>query len=852
MNQFICHAAVLAVLLAAEAAWAGGSGLNVIVVVNQNSPQSVQLGNDYCERRGVPPQNLLRMTGWTGGSINWTPAEFETNLLNPLLATVASRGLTQQAQFVLLSMDIPYRVTDDTGQNSTTSALFYGFKTNTTAVDGIPSCSLPDNSSNSYAYSELPFSQVRPDTAATNSFLAMMLTDTNLAGAETILARGVAADNSYPTQAVCLAKTSDAARNVRFVEFDNSIFENQVVGDFAVNRMDTDSTAFTNLLGLQTGLANFSLPTNAFVPGALGDSLTSFGGDILENSGQTPALAFLEAGAAGSYGTVVEPCNYTQKFPDPVDYFYQTRGFSVAEACYQSVLNPFEGLLVGEPLAAPFARPGGAGWSSPTNGAVLSGQTMLSLTFSAAATNLPMARADLFVDGTFFQTMTNLPPAAGNVLSVTLNGFPINYTVPTNATLATAAAGLADALNLQSNATQVLAFPVGDRIELQSLALSAPGSNVTVVASSAIGSASNLTTRLTAARPVFLDTVATGYQVVTISNAPIVGDWLQFTFIKTNGNVITLGVTNTPITPGTTVGALAQNLMNLINTNPVLQSSDGLVASDFFDDDPYGLPEAQFFLYARTSGWPASQILATLNSSTNLQATPIGTNPLAENVTDLRPRNHLYLSSGMYLLSVNFSFDTTQMPDGWHQLTAVAYEGTSVETQTRVTRNVWIQNTSLAATLAVLPTGTNATLDQQLQFTVTANATNVSRIELFSTGGSVGVATNQAAAVFNLSAAYLGLGLHPFYALVTDQAGNRYRTQTAWYCILPAITLTLTGTPPVLSWPAIPGRQYELQSTMNLAAAFQTVTTIAATNSVIQWPVTTTGGAGFYRVQLDP
>ena len=55
---------------------------------------------------------------------------------------------------------------------------------------------------------------------------------------------------------------------------------------------------------------------------------------------------------------------------------------------------------------------------------------------------------------------------------------------------------------------------------------------------------------------------------------------------------------------------------------------------------------------------------------------------------------------------------------------------------------------------------------------------NISRIELFSTGGSVGVATNQAAAVFAVSAADLGLGLHPFYALVTDQAGHRYQTQT--------------------------------------------------------------------------
>ena len=128
---------MLAALLAAGTVWAGGSGLNVIVVVNQNSTNSVQLGNDYCELRGVPPQNVLRMTGWTGGSINWSPADFQTYLLNPLLAMIASRGLTNQAEFVLLSMDIPYRVTDGTGQNSTTSALFYGFKTNGAPVVGI-------------------------------------------------------------------------------------------------------------------------------------------------------------------------------------------------------------------------------------------------------------------------------------------------------------------------------------------------------------------------------------------------------------------------------------------------------------------------------------------------------------------------------------------------------------------------------------------------------------------------------------------------------------------------------------------------------------------------------------------
>lgn len=834
----------LGVFLAWENLRAGGSGFNVIVVVNPNSANSLQLGNDYCEQRGVPPQNFLRLTNWTGGPVNWAPADFQNDLLNPLLNLIASRGLTNQAQFVLLSMDIPYRVTDGSNLNSTTAALFYGFKTNGPPPDGgVPaSCSLPDNTSNSYAFSELPFLQAPPNTAATNSFLAMLLTDVTLAGAENILRRAVASDSSSPTQSVYLAKTSDEVRSLRFTEFDNAVFENQVVGNYALSRIATDSMSFTNLFGLEAGLGQnpYSLNADTFVPGALGDTLTSFAGFILDTAGQTTALAYLEAGASGSYGTIVEPCAWTPKFPDPVDYFYQTRGFSLAEAYFQSVLNPFQGLFVGEPLAAPFAHPGTAQWSSLTNGAILSGQSVLSPVFTAANTNLPLTQVDLFVDGTFFATMTNLPPAAGNVLSAVLSGITVNYIVPTNATLATVASGLADAINQQSSVTNVVAFAAGDRVELQATSVYVPGSNVTVSASSTAGSAPSLTTGLNPARPAFLDTVATGYQVVTLNNAPQVNDWLAVTFMKTNGTIITLAVTNT--VAGASSTDFAQTMINLIATTPALQTADGVTASD--------LLQGQFYVYANTPGWPAAQILATWTGSADLQVMPAGPAPLADNVNDLRPRNHLYVTSGTNVLAVNYACDTTQWADGYHQLTAVAYEGSSVATQTRVTRNVIVQNTSLTAVFAASPASTNVALGQTVQLTVTANTANTARIELFSTGGSQGVVTNQSAAIFTVPTAFLGAGLHPFYAVVTDQAGHRYQTQTLWYRII-AMPLTLSGGS-LLSWPATPGWQYHLQLTTNLAAGFQTVAVLTATNWLVQWPLSPTNQTGFYRVELAP
>ena len=124
-------------VFAAGTAWAGGSGLNVIVVVNQNSTNSVQLGNAYCEQRGVPPQNVLRMTDWTAALIYGAGPTSRRICATRCWPCSPSRGLTNQAEYVLLSMDIPFTVSDNGSYNSTTSALFYGFKTNTAAAPGL-------------------------------------------------------------------------------------------------------------------------------------------------------------------------------------------------------------------------------------------------------------------------------------------------------------------------------------------------------------------------------------------------------------------------------------------------------------------------------------------------------------------------------------------------------------------------------------------------------------------------------------------------------------------------------------------------------------------------------------------
>jgi uncharacterized protein (TIGR03790 family) len=862
VNIRLCLGACLAIwLLSLDGLFAGGSGLNVVVVVNQHSTNSVQLGNYYCEWRGVPPQNLLRITNWSGGNGEWTTSDFTNSLLNPLLDMLSSRGLTNQIDYVVLSMDFPSRVYQNSapsGRNSTTSALFYGFKsddcTGNDCPAGIPGCNLPAASSNAYAFSEAVFRQALPVAAGSNAWLVTMITSSNLAQAKAIVDHGVAGDGAFPTQTVWLAKTTDILRNVRYVEFDNAIFDARVDGVCSITRTNLDSPGgLTNLPGYLTGLATFNFVSNAFAPGAIGDSLTSYGGLILTWNNQTTLLAFMNVGACGSYGTVTEPCNYLEKFPSPQDYFYQARGFSLAESYYQSIANPYQGLMVAEPLSAPFARPPSVAWTNLPADSGLSGVTNLTLQCAAAAADRPIQQVDLFLDGTWLQTLTNIAPAAGNELYVTINGCVTNYTVPTNATLKSVAAGLADVLNQPGYVAQSKAQAVayGDRLALQGIDWSRTGVQIPVSVSNAIGSAAGLTAMVVASRTNLLDTTACGFNTCSAANTPNVDDYLQLVITKTNGTQVTLAVTNTA--PGTNISGLTRQLVDAINSDSSLQAADGVVAEDFFPYDGYGLAYAEFNLRARTAGWPAAQIQAVLSSSPSLTVNPPGTHVLDQNLADLQPRNHLYVTAGVTNLLLTFPLDTTALADGSHELTAVVYEGSHVRTQARVTQTVRIQNTPLNAAFDTLAGASNTVLNFTLLFSVTANTNTISSIELFTTGGSAGVVSNLSAATFAAEATNLGVGRHPFYVVVTRDDGRQYRTETKWVCIgapEPAFGLTLTTSRPTIAWSATAGRAYEILSATNLNDTFQLRDTVTPSNSPGLWIDTVTGAPQqFYRVR---
>jgi hypothetical protein len=154
-----------------------------------------------------------------------------------------------------------------------------------------------------------------------------------------------------------------------------------------------------DVIGAVVGSASFSWKSSGsrLLPGAIAESLTSYGG-VLERGGQTKLTEFLRYGAAGSSGAVAEPFSIQAKFPVPLLHVYFADGCSLAEAFYQSVEAPYQLIVVGDPLARPFARFARVRLSSPDPRHIWSGVVTLQPEITPAP-DRPVEEVEFWVDG---------------------------------------------------------------------------------------------------------------------------------------------------------------------------------------------------------------------------------------------------------------------------------------------------------------------------------------------------------------------------------------------------------------------------------------------------------------------
>lgn len=407
MNFSVCRRTLMLVGLAILASLGKGMAQDevfpgrageVLVVANERDSASLELAQAYCRARSLPAANLLALP--FKDSINLKAGEFRETLMAPLLR--CWNRLSPHPRYIVLVRGVPYR----TGHQSTTAAILFdsldpqpvphGYFGESTTFD-------PD----------VPWSgkRLRPATVLSGYTVADTL--------KLIAASG----KHYPVKG--LAGTvyfckGQGPRGVRNSQIPQVVKAVRAAGVRAEYREQPELRNQRQIMGYFTGKTRVHLRSNSFMPGALVGNLTSFGGYLQDERGHTSVLSFVRHGAAGGYGTVVEPTNVSTRWPHLSLAAEYAEGATLADAYLRRLMDPSLGVVVGDPLCAPFSVPPAVDVSFPAELDDAEEIPPVSLSVVEGTEGSGLGRVELWLDDRvqLFDWQPSVPAKTDCVLSV--------------------------------------------------------------------------------------------------------------------------------------------------------------------------------------------------------------------------------------------------------------------------------------------------------------------------------------------------------------------------------------------------------------------------------------------------
>lgn len=354
----------MALMLMGAAPALGLQPSELALIVNENSPTSLEMANHYQQFYDLPPENIF----YVSVARRSPTAVFEQDLgsfreqvLNPVLKAISDRGLSDRILAWAYSADFPVKVIEagkpavslqgatltrgripgkemiDTAQY--VSPFFAGNADAATWI-GIPNslASLPPNGS-------IPSIMIGYAEARGLTQEEMI----------SLFHRSRLANGTFPRGSVWFVTRNDIRSQCR--EWQYPVMASELARN-GITTGITNSIPFgcADIIGLMIGAqAPEVWLMKPLMAGAMADHLTS-GAALFDWPYQLKLTEWLRLGAAGAAGTVSEPYANWMKFPAASFYHYYLSGCSLLESFFQSVRCPLQLLIVGDPLASPFAR----------------------------------------------------------------------------------------------------------------------------------------------------------------------------------------------------------------------------------------------------------------------------------------------------------------------------------------------------------------------------------------------------------------------------------------------------------------------------------------------------------------
>ena len=417
-----CVTAPLA--LAAAPALAGGTGDNVLIIIDPSSADSLYVGNYYKVARNVPDRNVLYMAPAAANYITFVGAN-----LDGLFGTLQQREINRNIDYIVVTPGGPYRISApnliDDGCVAVRNFAASSIHTMAFIADEISAGNVPVTLFNQYfSSSTRPRSfdsnwkwlngARRDDPNSRRYFIGAMLGYSGERGntvEETIamIDRSVAVDGTHPGGTYYfMDNPADPLRNVRADQYNSAVANIVNLGGAAEKLTGRLPLGRHDCLGIMTGFASDNVEGGDFtiLPGAFCDHLTSFAAHF-GTASQTKMSRWIVKGASGSVGAVEEPCNYVGKFPRANMHVLYFQGMTMGESYFRSApFVPFQMLLYGDPLTQPFADIPVVTVPDPPIG-VVSGTIQFSASAESPNPDIGILKLDLRVDGLLVDSIQN-------------------------------------------------------------------------------------------------------------------------------------------------------------------------------------------------------------------------------------------------------------------------------------------------------------------------------------------------------------------------------------------------------------------------------------------------------------
>lgn len=366
-----------AALIAAPPTAAAQTGRHVLLVVNAASPASAQVGEYYAKARGIPADQIIKLTLPAGDEIS--QQDYAALIERPIAAWFAASGAQDRILYLVLTKGVPIRVAGSGGLEGTTASVDSQLTLLYRRMTGA-SVPIQGRVDNPYYLGSAEISKAKPFThEAHDIFLVSRLDGYTVQDVIRLIDHGKAPGSrgtfvlDQRTGLLQPANTwlETAADRLRALGMTDRVI------------LDTTSRVVTNekdVLGYYSWGSNDSAIKQrdfgfTFAPGALAAMFVSTDGRTFTappdtwqigvwekkesyHAGSPQSLAgdLIRAGVTGIAAHVGEPFLDATIRPEILFPAYVS-GFSLVEAYYLAMpYLSWQTVVIGDPLCAPFPR----------------------------------------------------------------------------------------------------------------------------------------------------------------------------------------------------------------------------------------------------------------------------------------------------------------------------------------------------------------------------------------------------------------------------------------------------------------------------------------------------------------